>query len=595
MINKGATFQPLFAIDGKEPAVGFLDGKIVYSKYVVFGTTYNTQDFTFPYAIRQNNVDVPHDWHVEVLGKAGTDPDNGDYYYCGLLNDRQDVESYQNPQNIISYFTGDGFQITKIRDILWAIPFGDFNNFKVMSLYGRGNTYLKSVDVTLCPRNLDGISFLNAFLGCTNLERLTGFADFCQALTNGANNFTNFLSGNAVMTVFDTRGYTKWYTVSSQFSIVANCSALTDFYLSESSQDNNNWVTVALNMLPLITDLDFAKFRFKKLSGINFAGNSAMRTLTGMHGLMFKNNTLFYQVFKNCYELRSDPEISTWVGEDGTSKPLISIANSSACWTGCGKNVPVADRNWEIDIRGWQFQLTQNAYQDNGGIGFALGDCLGNTNGYGVRIAGIKFLPYSTNTWVVIGFTANNNSFLDTVIDLDSMADSQYDIYLGNSILYQSFMNSPNITKVKFGRAQVGTYNGNIQSYAFTRTFQGATNLSDMDLRVKHINVYRNMWNAQQQQYETTLQPFKISDATAWVNSSQINTFIDDLVATQSEQYRVNNLKFEIQFNAAQRDIIQARPNWSTDVVTISNNGWELLFPVSVNGVWSNIDTSEMP
>lgn len=595
MINKGTTFQPLFAIDGKEPAVGFLDGKIVYSKYVVFGTTYNTQDFTFPYAIRQNNVDVPHDWHVEVLSKAGTDPDNGDYYYCGLLNDKQDVNHYQNPSNIITYFTGGGFQITKIRDILWMIPFGDFNDFKVMSFYGRGNTYLKSVDFTLCPRNLDTISFQNAFQGCTNLERLTGFADFCQALTNGANYLVNFLSGNAAMTVFDTRGYTKWYTVSSQFSIVTNCSALTDFYLSESSQDNNNWVDLALNTLPLITGIDFAKFRFKKLSGINFAGNSSMRTLTGMRGLALKNNISFYQVFRNCYELRSDPEINTWVGEDGTSKPLVSIANSATLWAGCGKNVPVADRNWEIDIRDWQFQLTQYAYQDNGGIGFALGNCLGNTNGYGVRIAGIKFLPYSTNTWVVISFSCNNNCFLDNIIDLDSMADSQYDIYLGYGVLYQCFMNSSNITKVKFGRAQVGAYNGNIQSYAFTRTFQGAANLSDMDLRVKHINVYRNMWDTQSQQYGITLQPFKISEATAWVNSSQINTFIDDLVATQSEQYRVNNLKFEIQFNAAQRDIIQARPNWSTDAVTISNNGWELIFPVSVNGVWSDIDTSEMP
>ena len=591
MLMLGNNFIPLFAKGNKQPTVIFRDGKIVYSKYVVFGTTYNTQDFTYPYAIRQDNVDVPHDWHVEVLGKAGTDPDNGDYYYCGLLNDKQDVTAFQNPQNIISVFAAGTTNL--IRDVLWTIPFSDLTSFEVAAFHARNNTYLKSFDFSLSPNNYSSYNFSNAFAACTNLESIPGLATFCQALANGAS-FVNFIVGNQALTELDMRGYTKWYTLNGPFSLISGATQLRSIYFSESDSDNRNWVNVTLNSMPLVTSIDWAKLRVKMFSGINFANSDSLQTLTGLSGSVIRDETSAYQIFRNDYNLLSDPEVNTWVGEDGTSKPLVSIANTATLWQNCGRDVPAADRSWEIDIRGWRFRMTQYAYQDNGNTGWAMAGTIGNVSGYGVRIAGIKALPFSTNTWVVMNIGVANNSFLDSTIDYDSMVDSQYDIYIGSECLYQAFMNSTNITKVKFGRAQVGAYNGNIQNYAFTRTFQGASNLSDMDLRVKHFNVYRNIFNTQTQQYETALATFQISQATAWTDTTQLGNLIGDLTTTQSEQYRVNGIPFSIQFNAAQEAVIKALPNWATMEGQIASNGWNLIWPVSVNGVPANINMSEL-
>ncbi len=595
MITKGTTFQPLFAIDGKEPAVGFLDGKTVYSKYVVFGTTYNTQDFTFPFAISQNGVAVPHDWHVEVLSKAGTDPDNGDYYYCGLLNDKQDVLLSQAPQNVIEYFTSGGFQTTKIRDILWVIPFSDFTP-AITVISGRENIYLVSVDFSKVKSFWRGNSVVNTFYGCSSLQQLIELGPALESFLSDytQNNFlcNNLFQGNALLVEVDFRGFTQWYKVgTNQGAIVNGCNNVERIYLSESSQDCTNYVNASFSNLPVLTELDFAKLRWNKLSAFKLDSDYALETITWPSSIRLKTGAILDYAFADCYRLQSDPHIELWTGEDGISKPIVQSTNRQIV-NNCGRDIQIANRTWYFDFSGWSFICNSSD--------LFYPSILNQRNGYKTKFDNFHVLPYGTHTTVILSLrdafaNLTPDTCLTTSIDFDSAIDANIK-YIGTEGLYQLLSGNTVTTSVNFGAFEAYQSNGEITNYILSKAFSNSV-VSSIDLKAKHINYYRQQTVVVQGQstIQTNLNPLIVGDAINWTNATQINDFIDSLVATQSKQYQVNNIKLKIQFNAAQRDIIQARPNWSTDIVTISNNGWELIFPVSVNGVWNNIDTSEMP
>jgi hypothetical protein len=595
MITKGTTFQPLFAIDGKEPAVGFLDGKIVYSKYVVFGTTYNSQDFTFPYAIQQNGVDVPHDWHVEVLSKAGTDPDNGDYYYCGLLNDKQDVQLNENPQKILEYFPSNGYQTTKIRDILWVIPFDNYAQ-NVVVIRGRNNTYLKSVDFSLVTPFWRGYNILNMFQACASLEQLVNLGPALEAFLSESDSFicnNAFQLSSAPITEIDFRGFTQWYKTSAQQGAFVNsCNNVERIYFSESSQDCANYVNASFNGLPKIVNLDFAKLRWNRFNSLSLLNDNSLETVTWPQGIRLKTGASLGFAFVNCYKLQSDPHIELWTGEDGISKPIIQSAVNQFIINRCGRDVSASDRTWYFDFSGW------SVICNNNNISYLT--VFLQSEGYKTKFDNFRILPYGTNTTVIIDLSGAFNNLtpdncLTTSVDLDSAVDANItDRYISglSQLLYYNTV----VTSIKFGTFEAYQQDGEVSSSILSNVFRNSI-VSSIDLLAKHINFYRQQTVVVQGQsaIQTNLNPLIVGDAVNWTNATQINNFIDSLVATQSKQFQMNNIKLQIQFNTAQRDIIQARPNWSTDIVTISNNGWELIFPVSVNGVWSDIDTSEMP
>jgi hypothetical protein len=594
MISKGTTFQPRFAIGSNEPTVAFLDGKIVYSKYVVFGTTYNSQDFTFPYVIRQNNVDVPHDWHVEVLSKAGTDPDNGDYYYCGLLNDRQDVRVYENPQNIIQYFMSGGYQTTKIRDILWIIPFSNYVQ-SVTAIHGRGNTYLKSVDFSLVIPFWRGNSILNIFNSCSSLEQLVNLGPALEAFLSESNTFIcndAIKLGNAPITEIDFRGFTQWYKTAAQQGVIVNsCNNVERIYLSESSQDCPNYVNASINWLPKIVSLDFAKLRWNRLSNLSFIGNYALETITWPQGIRLKTGASLGFAFMNCYKLQSDPHIELWTGEDGISKPIIRSAANQFIINRCGRDVPAADRTWYFDFSGW------SVICDNNNISYLT--VFLQSEGYKTKFDNFHVLPYGTNTTVIIDLSGalnnlNPNNCLTTSVDFDSAIDANItDRYISglNGFLYYNTL----VTSIKFSTFEAYQQDGEINSYILSDVFKNSI-VSSIDLLAKHINYYRQQTVVVQEQstIQISISPLIVGDAVNWTNAAQINDFIDSLVATQSKQYQVNNIKLQIQFNAAQRDTIQARATWGTDITTIEANGWEIIFPVMTENGWSNINMSEL-
>ena len=587
MITKGTDFIPVFTGgDGNthfEPAIGLLNGKIVYSKYVVFGTTYNTQDFTFPYAIRQNNVDVPHDWHVEVLSKAGTDPDNGDYYYCGLLNDRQDVESYQNPQNILEYFTSSGYQITKIRDILWVIPFDNYSQNMVV-IRGRGNTYLKSVDFSLIVPFWRGNSILNIFQGCTNIEQLVNLGPALEAFLSESNFFycNNALQlSNSPITEIDFRGFTQWYKTSAQQGTIVNsCNNVERIYFSQSSQDCPNYVNASINGLPKIVNLDFAKLRWNRFNSFSLYNDYALEIVTWPQGIRLKTGASISYAFANCYKLQTDPHIELWVGEDGVSKPAV-LSTAQLIIEGCGRDVLIADRTWYFDFSGWSFVCNN--------VGNFYPVAFHQTNGYKTKFDNFHILPYNTSTTVTLylrdafaNLTPDN--CLTTSVDFDSAVDVNItDRYIGTSGLFNFLYNNTVITSIKLGAFETYQQDGEIPNYVLSNVFRNSI-VSSIDLKAKHINYYRQQTVVVQGQstIQTNISPLIVGDAVNWTNATQINDFIDSLVATQSKQYQVNNIKLQIQFN------------WGTDITTIEANGWEIIFPVSINNEWQNINMSEL-
>ncbi len=597
MISKGITFQPRFAIGSNEPTVAFLDGKIVYSKYVVFGTTYNTQNFTFPYAIHQNNVDVPHDWHVEVLGIAGTDPDNGDYYYCGLLNDGQDVESYQDPQSIISYFTGDGFQTTKIRDILWVIPFSDFIP-AIAAIWGRVNTYLASVDFSKVRPFWRGNDVANAFYGCSSLQQLIEIGPALEAFLSDytQNNFlcNNFIqAGNAPLVEVDFRGFTQWYKVgTNQGTIISNCKNVERIYFSEASQDCDNYVNASFYGLPKLADLDLAKLRWNKLSVFKLDGNYALETITLPSSIKLKTGAILDYAFADCYKLQSDPHIELWTGEDGTSKPTVQSSHRSII-NYCGRDVPITDRTWYFDFSGWSFICNSSDL-------FYI-SILNQSNGNKVKFDNFHLLPYGTHTTIILALrlglgNLSPDTCLTTSVDFDSATDVNItNRYIGLQGLYQFLYNNTVTTTVRLGTFEAYSQDGEIASYALSDVFKSSV-VSSIDLLAKHINFYRQQTVVDQGQSttQTNINPLIVGDAVNWTNSTQINDFVDSLVATQSKQFQMNNIKLQIQFNAEQRDIIQARATWGTDITTIEANGWEIIFPVMTENGWSNINMSEL-
>lgn len=595
MINKGTTFQPRFAIGSNEPTVACLDGKIVYSKYVVFGTTYNTQDFTFQYSIMQNGVEVPHTWQVEVLSKAGTDPDNGDYYYCGLLNDRQDIQLYENPQNILVYFMSGGYQTTKIRDILWVIPFDNYAQ-RVVVICGRSNTYLQSVDFSLVTPFWRGNNIFNIFQGCTSLEQLVNLGPALEAFLSESNAFicnNAFQLGSSPITEIDFRGFTQWYKTSTlQGAIVVSCNNVERIYFSESSQDCLNYVSASFNGLPKIVNLDFAKLRWNRFSGLSFYNDYALETITWPQGIRLKAGANLGLAFVNCYKLQIDPHVELWTGEDGISKPTVQ-SSIQAIVNSCGRDIPMADRTWYFDFSGWSFIC------NNADIFYPT--ALIQSVGYKIKFDNFHVLPYGANTTVILSLrTALANltpdNCLTTSVDFDSAVDANItDRYIDNNGLYQMLDGNTVTTSVKLGAFEAYQQDGEIPIYAYSYAFRNSV-ISSIDLKAEHINCYRQQTVVvgDVQTIQTSLNPLIVGDAVNWTNTTQINAFIDSLVATQSKQYQMNNIKLQIQFNAAQRDIIQARATWGTDITAIEANGWEIIFPVMTENGWSNIDMSEL-
>ena len=591
MITKGTVFQPLFAKGGSEPTVIFKDGKIVYSKYVVFGTTYNMQDFTFTTSISN----VTHTWQCEVLSKAGTDAD-GEFYYFGLINDIQGLNSTDNPHNVIALLLGSALQSTvKCRDVIYMIPFGSVNDYSVYYVGCRGNTAIKSFDCSLIPAT--GLSSLQDVFNTTGLYTLTAFGTLLQRQNVVSFNLQNAIYNNSRMTVVDITGFTRWHQVSNALNFLSVLPNITSIVISEADAENPNFINPpACANCTNLTSFDFSKFKIKKWATLpNMSNCSNLTTITGLQGIMIQDGAPASNLFRNNYLMTSNPHIDTWTGSDGVSKPTLTIANSNFLFYNCGASVAAAARNWELDIRGWHLLLGTLAYQDTANpVGFNLSNSIGNRNGYGVRIAGITLTPYSTNTWVIIGVSIESNAFVDSHIDYNSMVESQYDIYMGNAVLYQAYMNNTNVTRVTLGRTQVLDYGGDINIYVLDRVFQGANNLTSIDLRVRHFNVYRYQWNESSQEYQTTLATFNIGQATAWADTTQLGDLIGDLATVKSQQYVHNGIPLNIQFNAAQEAVIKALPNWSTLESQIAANGWNLIWPVLLADTPQNINMSEL-
>jgi hypothetical protein len=591
MITKGTVFQPLFAKGGSEPTVIFKDGKIVYSKYVVFGTTYNMQDFTFTTTISN----IVYTWHCEVLSKAGTDAD-GEYYYFGLINDIQGLAFIDNPSNVIAAMLGSALQSTvKCREVLYMIPFGSVDDYGVYYVGCRGNTTIKSFDCSLIPAN--SLSSLQEAFNTTGLYTLNAFGTLLQRQDVVSLNLQNAIYNNSRMTVVDIAGFTHWHKVSNARNFLSALPNVTSIAISEADAENPNFINPpACANCTNLTSFDFAKFKIKKWATLpNMSDCSNLTTITGLDGIMLQDGASASNLFRNNYLMTSNPHIDTWTGSDGVTKPTLTVANTNVLFSNCGSSVAAAERNWEFDIRGWHFSMGAFAYQDTANpFGFYINSCIGNGNGYGVRIAGITLIPYSTNTWVIISVSIANNVFVDSHIDYDSMVESQYDIYIGKNVLYQVFLNNTNVTRVTLGRAQVLDYGGEINIYALARVFQGATNLTSIDLRARHFNVYRYQWNELAQEYQTTLATFNIGQATAWADATQLGDLIGDLATVQSQQYAHNGIPLDIQFNAAQESVIKALPNWSTMESQIAANGWNLIWPVLLADTPQNINMSEL-
>lgn len=577
MITKGTGFIPVFTGGNGnthfEPTIGLLNGKIVYSKYVVFGTTYNTQDFTFEYNPAPSAYDEPLTWQCEVLGKAGTDAENGDYYYFGMLNDIQGVASYYNPGNIVSQLTSGQWQVGKVRDIIYSIPFGN-DAAMLIDWYVRGNQYINSIDFTYIPR-VGSPSFFLAFASST-IANIIGLADFMQECS-GTIHLGQIINNCPNLIEADFRGFTKWQNVTNPDSMIVSCPNLEHIYFSEAESYNDRYVSCNFSSLPKLKDLDFAKLKWHKLSNINIGNNIALETVTGLQGVQLKAGASVQYCFNGLRHLTSDPHVETWVGEDGVSKPIV-VASNGPVTKYCGADVPIADRTWIFDFSGWTLQALQNGL-------IAIGN-LFNTSGYKVRIDSLFILPYNNESSVTMAFRGilayqTPNTFYNTAVDFDAMIPTGVDAVLQNNGLYQMMMNNTVVTSVKLGN-KIRAYqtDGEVPNNVLSSVFTGSV-ISSIDIKAQHINFYRQQTVVVQGQstIQTSLNPLIVGDAVNWTNATQINDFIDSLVATQSKQYQVNNLKIEIQFNAAQRDIIQARSNWSTDAVTISNNGWDLQFP----------------
>lgn len=588
MINKGTTFQPRFAIGSNEPTVAFLDGKIVYSKYVVFGTTYNTADFTFSTTI--NNVE--YSWQCEVFSKAGTDED-GDYYYFGLVNDTQGLATTPELQSVISAMLGYTYQTSvKCRDMLWMIPFGDINNYSVYYIGCQGNTRIKSFDFSFIPE-INLTTLARAFEG-SGLISLTALGRFLQKQQANTLLLTRMCYNAANISTLTLTGFTHWSIVTSLYEFASNCTQLHSIELSEADNYNPNFIPVSVRNCPNLEVFPFDKMKINKLAGFSLGGDTSLTRVSGTAGCRIKMYADLNYLFNDCWALEDSPQIETWTGEINGSKPTVCVAYPLT--DKCGRDIPQADRDWFFDFTGWSFYPQYAAQQELGKNGYF--PPILNSVGYAVKFDGIKLLPYSGNGYVLVHlFSLFQGQTADvcktSTFDLDGMVDSSLSIYVGASMYYHTFEDCTALTTVRLGRAQPYC-DGKISEYSLTNVFKNAVNISSIDLRVRHFNIYRRSFDSVSQSYKTDLNTFFISQATAWTDATQLGDLIDDMATIQSEQYRVNGIPLNIQFNAAQEAVIKALPNWSTKEIQIAGNGWNLIWPVSVNDVPTNINMAEL-
>lgn len=139
---------------------------LVFSKYVVLGTTYNSQSWTVTVNGETESLTV----NIDVITIAGTDT-GGDFYYFGVRNETFGLNSKQAIFSLItSIFSSVNASTNKIRTIDRCIPVGAVDN---QCIYRINDSNIRRYATS---ENADTLITVlsNLFDGCENLEEIEG-------------------------------------------------------------------------------------------------------------------------------------------------------------------------------------------------------------------------------------------------------------------------------------------------------------------------------------------------------------------------------------------------------------------------------------
>lgn len=141
---------------------------LVFSKYVVLGTTYNSQSWTVTDSLSSSGKT----WQLEIIAYAGTDA-GGDYYYFGLPNDTQGV-AYEALYAVVSNIFSSAHSATnRLRTIERCIYFGTQGGRCLYAISDSNFTSYRLTDSADVNTTISGI-----FQNATSLQEVIGGAAY---------------------------------------------------------------------------------------------------------------------------------------------------------------------------------------------------------------------------------------------------------------------------------------------------------------------------------------------------------------------------------------------------------------------------------
>ena len=561
MIYKNSTSIKQTMHGGVEYHSAYKDGHLTYSAYVVMGTCYYSQTLTI------TSASPTHTWTVEVLGIAGTD-DTGNYYRFGIRDELDDNgnegSTWQDMVVRVNSIQKALADMALLRSI-YRMTYSPYNLATPFFVSMRSNTHIRVFDALEAVLLRSGVgSLINQFTGCVNLRELVNIhLIVCLPQCSFESTFRSLTS----LSHIDFRGNATLYNVQ-KWQDTFNSSQISSILMDMQPQDNPNTVNIsAIIANTPLTLFEFGKLRIKIVSNCAYAflGCRTLEGVTGLQGIKLTTGCSVVGMFQNCVIYSEDPHIETWTGIDGISKPVVNMSSSNSMVYNFGENVPIANR-FDLDFNGWGIMVGASAI-------LSFYGCKHNVK----NVENISFISTEASTVISL-----NMAFQGTTISRFATTKWADNIPFSISSVGSLFKNNTAITEIDV--TGISWMTATVTSTGSTaEIFTGCVNVTSYKSNYNFYNVL------------TDYSPvFNLSPMTSWTDSTEIAALITSLANNVNRNYTTNNIVNSIQFNAVQQAVIEAIPNWATLASQIAINGWNIIFPVTLNNEQVNINMSDM-
>lgn len=561
----------------------YANGKLVYSKYPIMGTTYATQDFQLTCTTDTST----YAWQVHVLDKVGTDSE-GDYYRFGI--DVPSIKEWDDTfyssggttstilvdmaNNLRNAF-GNSAWTTTVRSVT-RICTADSRKYSTSTFtrlviggsgIGANATRLAEVDFSEISAYVNFGTSLKIREGGA-IVGLEEYANRCTA--EGVTPDTRSLFNGALMSSIDFGSAQLKnlvsYASNGGYALLGNNSKLTSIGIVQQTTYQPTYINISMiNGCSAIQSIDWKKWFGNSgtaaVGGLQFFSCRSLETCGGLSNLKIKEGVSLQNAFYQCLKLE-DPHFETWTDEAGMGKPTFGGASTQNGFAGLGRDC--AGGQYDIDVDGWTFKPTAT----NAPASFKL-----SFDGFGgdvKHVADVHFVGGGTATYLIV-----NPSFSSCGIKSFAMTHwtdntnlGMYTATMSGAFRSASALTSVDMTGFQWESKHSGTPDVLTPSNAsaITYIFLQASNITSLVVDFEFFDIYAD--------YSPV---FDLSPLTAWTDQTQIAAMLASLAANTSYQSQhVTSDYVTIKVSAQTFAVMTALTNWSTLIASIISNGWDI-------------------